>query len=118
MIIVPDDPGVAGPDEALRASVIKVFDGDGFLANVWNPHRHCWIGRVPFRLAFIDAPEMAQPFGQEAKDLLTSLIAGHDLRLDPVSKSSAMGSPIDQYNRVLCSAFLTCLLYTSPSPRD
>lgn len=34
MIIVPDDPGAAGQDEVLKASVLKVFDGDGFLANV------------------------------------------------------------------------------------
>lgn len=107
MIIVPDDPGVAGPDEALRASVVKVFDGDGFLANVWNPHREAWVRRVPFRLAFIDAPEMAQPFGREAKDLLANLIAGKILRLDPVSKGSGVGSPIDPYNRILCTAFMT-----------
>lgn len=34
MIIVPDDPEPAGPDEVLKAAVQKVFDGDGFLANV------------------------------------------------------------------------------------
>lgn len=58
MITVPDDPGEAAVDEVLQATVIKVFDGDGFLARVWNPHREVWVDQVPFRFAFIDAPEM------------------------------------------------------------
>ena len=88
MIIVPDDPGPAGPDEVLKAAVRKVFDGDGFLANVWHPYRESWVERVPFRFAFIDAPEMEQPFGPEAKDFLVDLIANKELRLDPVGKES------------------------------
>lgn len=67
MIIVPDDPGPAAPDEVLEATVTKVFDGDGFLARVWHPYRQAWVERVPFRFAFIDAPEMEQPFGPEAR---------------------------------------------------
>ena len=46
MIIVPDDPGPAGPDEVLKAAVRRVFDGDGFLANVWHPYRQAWVERV------------------------------------------------------------------------
>ncbi|MFL0670786.1 MAG: thermonuclease family protein [Erythrobacter sp.] len=86
MIIVPDDPGPAGPDDVFKAAVRKVFDGDGFLASVWHPYRQAWVERVPFRFAFIDAPEMEQPFGQEAKDFLAGLIADKELRLDPVGK--------------------------------
>lgn len=107
MIIVPDDPGPAGIDEALKAVVRKVFDGDGFLANVWHPYREAWVERVPFRFAFIDAPEMAQPFGPEARDFLVGLIANKELRLDPVGKESTGYMPIDPYKRVLCMAFLT-----------
>lgn len=114
MIIAPDDPGAAGPDEALRASIVKVFDGDGFLANVWNPHREAWVGRVPFRLAFIDAPEMGQPFGQEAKDFLAGLITGKVLRLDPVCKLSKVDTLLDPYNRMLCSAFFTESMQNGP----
>ena len=58
MIIVPDDPGPASPADVLKANVVKVFDGDGFLANVWHPLREAWIPRIPFRFAFIDAPEI------------------------------------------------------------
>ena len=107
MIIVPDDPGPAGPDEALKAVIRKVFDGDGFLANVWHPYREAWVERVPFRFAFIDAPEMEQPFGPEARDFLAGLIANKELRLDPVGKESTGYVPIDPYKRVLCMAFLT-----------
>ena len=106
MIIVPDDPGPAGPDEVLKAAVQKVFDGDGFLANVWHPYREAWVERVPFRFAFIDAPEMEQPFGPEARDHLAGLIANKELRLDPVGKESTGYMPIDPYKRVLCMAFL------------
>ncbi|ASY43955.1 hypothetical protein CJD35_05440 [Sphingobium xenophagum] len=107
MIIVPDDPGPAGPHEVLKAAVRKVFDGDGFLADVWHPYRETWVERVPFRFAFIDAPEMEQPFGPEARDFLVGLIADKELRLDPVGKESTGYMPIDPYKRVLCMAFLT-----------
>lgn len=107
MIIVPNDPGLAASDEALKAAVLKVFDGDGFLANVWHPIREAWVERVAFRFAFIDAPEMEQPFGPEAKDFLEGLIADKALRLDPIGKESTGYMPIDPYKRVLCMAFLT-----------
>ncbi|OYX76130.1 MAG: hypothetical protein B7Y82_14140 [Sphingomonadales bacterium 32-65-25] len=107
MFIVPDDPGPAGPEEVLKATVQKVFDGDGFLANVWHPYREAWVERIPFRFAFIDAPEIAQPFGPESRDFLASLIAGKELRLDPVGKESTGYMPIDPYKRLLCMGFLT-----------
>ena len=107
MIIVPDDPGEAGLDEVFKAVVLKVFDGDGFLATVWHPFRETWVERIPFRFAFIDAPEMGQPCGPEARDFLAGLIAGKELRLDPVGKESTGYMPIDPYKRLLCVGFLT-----------
>ena len=94
-------------DEADTVEVLKVFDGDGFLARVWDPHRKEWAGRIPFRLAFIDAPEIEQPFGNEAMKFLSSLISGKELRLGLIGKESTGGIPIDQYKRVLCVAYLT-----------
>lgn len=105
MIIVPDDPGPAGPDDVFRATVRKVFDGDGFLASVWHPYRQAWVERVPVRFAFIDAPEMEQPFGQGAKDFLAGLIAGKELRLDPAGFC---------LNRIAERQKLGCLLTGSP----
>lgn len=107
MIIVPDDPGFATSEQVLEARVIKVFDGDGFLANVWHPYRNAWVERVPFRFAFIDAPEMGQPFGQESKDFLQVLIGQKSLRLDPIGKASTGYMPIDPYKRMLCMGYLT-----------
>lgn len=107
MIIVPDDPGPEAIGETINAKVHKVFDGDGFLANVWNPVREKWIARVPFRFAFIDAPEMGQPLGRESMEFLHALIAGKTLRLCPIGKESMGYMPIDQYKRMLCMAFLT-----------
>lgn len=107
MIIVPDNPEAFGEDEVLKAIVVKVFDGDGFLTDVWNPLRHDWVKRVPFRMAFIDAPEMEQPFGPEAGRFLGELIHRKTLRLDPVVKESTPCSPVDQYKRMLCMVFLT-----------
>ncbi|WP_156254730.1 thermonuclease family protein [Sandarakinorhabdus oryzae] len=107
MIIAPDEPEPATLEEALKATVIRVFDGDGFLARVWNPFRQAWVERVPFRFAFIDAPEMGQPFGQESKVFLERLIADRSLRLDPVGKESTGFIPVDPYKRMLCMAFLS-----------
>ena len=114
MIIVPDEPEEAGPEDVFRAQVQKVFDGDGFLAKIWNPLRECWVERVPSRFAFIDAPEMAQPFGAEAKDYLTRLIHGKELRLDPVGKESSGYLPFDEYKRLLCTAFMTERIEAGP----
>lgn len=106
MIIVPETSGTEEFGECLEAAVLTVFDGDGFLANVWNPFRQGWVLRVPFRFAFIDAPEMAQPFGEESRAYLHKLIADKTLLLAPVGKESTGGMPIDKYKRMLCMAFL------------
>lgn len=114
MIIVPDDPGEASPLDCFKANVVKVFDGDGFLADVWNPERNAWARGLPFRFAFIDAPEMGQPGGDEAKAFLASLIAGKTLRLDPIGKESSGYMPFDSYKRILCMGYLTEQLQVGP----
>jgi len=106
-IVVPDDPGNDSLEPMLEAKVLKVFDGDGFLADVWHPLPGKWVRRVPFRLAFIDAPEMGQPLGAEAMQFLHESIAGKTLRVDPIGKESTGYIPIDQYKRMLCMAYLT-----------
>lgn len=106
MIIAPDDPGPASPEDVLAARVVRVFDGDGFLADVWHPFRQAWVPRISFRFAFIDAPELGQPFGAEAGAFLESLIGGKQLHLAPVEKEST-GVPIDPYRRLLCIGRLT-----------
>lgn len=107
MIIVPDEPDAADFLDLFDATVVKVFDGDGFLAKIRHPSRDAWIDRVPFRFAFIDAPEMQQPGGQEACAFLSRLILGKGLRLDPIGKESTGYMPIDPYKRMLCMGYLT-----------
>ena len=68
MLIAPEDPG----SETIRVPVLKVFDGDGFLTRIDNPRRGASL-EVTIRLGFIDAPEMEQPGGIEARDFLQSL---------------------------------------------
>ncbi|TWJ09799.1 thermonuclease family protein [Altererythrobacter ishigakiensis] len=106
-MIVPDDPGQEQLNDMLSAKVIKVFDGDGFLANVWHPLRERWIERVSFRFAFIDAPETGQEYGSESQTFLEQLIGGRTLRLDPIGKQSQGYLPIDQHKRMLCMGYLT-----------
>lgn len=105
--MVPDDPGPADPLEVLDATVVKVFDGDGFLAKIWHPFRNALIDRVPFRFAFIDAPEMQQPGGEDSCAFLSQLISGKELRLDLIGKESTGYMPIDPYKRMLCMGYLT-----------
>ena len=106
MIIAPCTLKPASADAVYQAKVQRVFDGDGFLADVWHPIRQSWISRIPFRFAFIDAPEMEQPFGFESREFLNTLIGGKALRLDPVFKGSTE-LPMDSYKRLLCMGFLT-----------
>jgi endonuclease YncB( thermonuclease family) len=109
-ILAPDPPDPPEPDELeelLEAEVRRVFDGDGFLAAVWDPQRRQWVDRVPFRFAFIDAPEMEQAFGPEAKEFLHKAINGKKLKLALIGKQSTGYRPLDHYQRLLCVAYLT-----------
>src|SRR5688572_27142898 len=114
-ILAPDNPGPDTVGEMLQAKVVKVFDGDGFLASIWHPRHARWIHRVPCRLAFIDAPEMEQPLGPEAQTFLHAAIAGKTLRLDAIGKESTGYVPIDPYKRLLCMAYLTDEMQVGPT---
>ena len=92
--------------ETLKVDVLKVFDGDGFLADFFDPVHQKRVSKIPFRFAFIDAPEMEQPFGVESMNFLQKLIAGRKLQLSLIGKESNGYVPIDQYKRILCMAFL------------
>src|SRR5437868_2303849 len=75
-LIAMEEPGA----ETLRVPVTDVFDGDGFKSCVWSTRKNRQL-ELSVRFGFIDAPEMGQPGGQEAKDRLQSLIAGQWLEL-------------------------------------
>lgn len=62
--------------ETLTGRVVKITDGDTVhvLDNVKERHK--------IRLQGIDAPERGQPFGKRAKEHLSSLVAGADVKVD------------------------------------
>lgn len=71
------------------------------------PIARLWSNALRFALRSSTRPKLEQPFGQEAKDFLAGLIAGKELRLDPIGKQSTGYMPVDPYKRILCMAFLT-----------
>ncbi len=106
IIIAQEDPG---PD-TIRVPVLRVFDGDGFLTRIrqfdltGNPRDQVEF-EVTARLGFIDAPELEQPGGREAKDFLTSLIGGQWLELVVLTKMDT-GRSVDRHGRIVCVPFL------------
>ena len=85
--------------------VIKVFDGDGFLTKIRNPRRDVEF-EVGVRFGFVDAPEMDQLGGIEARDFLDSLIGGSHVDLAILYKSDT-GKIVDRHNRIVCVPYLT-----------
>jgi micrococcal nuclease len=97
--------GLEEPDcETLRAHVLKVFDGDGFLARASIPP-HGIDFEIAVRCGFIDAPEMGQPGGQEAKAFLEHQISGRSLELGILTKMDT-GGIVDRHRRVVAVPYL------------
>lgn len=100
MLIAPEEP----ESETIRAPVLKVFDGDGFLTRITVPRRNAEL-EVTVRFGFIDAPEMGQPGGREARDFLSSLISGQWLDLAILMKMDT-GGIIDRHGRIVAVPYL------------
>jgi micrococcal nuclease len=100
-LIVIEEP----PMETLGVTVVKVFDGDGFLASVYHPRKDINF-EVAIRCGFIDAPEMGQPGGQQAKAFFNSLIGGKKVDLVVLTKMDTGGS-FDRHGRIVCVPYLT-----------
>lgn len=78
----------AGP--RVSARVIGVIDGD----TIRVMHQQ----QEKVRLAFIDAPEMNQPYGQASKQALSRMIFGKTIELER--------HDIDQYGRTIATLWL------------
>ncbi len=78
--------------QSRRVKIRRVIDGDSLEVKYAGLFSFL---RKPFqvRLYGIDAPELAQPFGPEAREQLTSLVRGSGLRLQEVAK--------DRYGRTV-----------------
>jgi endonuclease YncB( thermonuclease family) len=95
---------------AVEVPVLKVFDGDGFLTQLKSsgltnsPSDHSMVELV-VRFGFIDAPELEQPGGLEAKDFLTNLIGGRTVWIDILTKMDT-GRSVDRYGRIVAVPYL------------
>jgi endonuclease YncB( thermonuclease family) len=101
MLIVEQAPNC----QTLRVPVLKVFDGDGFLTKIESP-RHPETAELTVRFGFIDAPEMGQLGGIEARDFLTSIIGGKSVDLAILTKMDT-GGIVDSYGRIVAIPYLS-----------
>jgi len=101
-------PQIIAPErlaaQTVAVNVVKVFDGDGFLARAKIGPGMTDV-EVPVRCGFIDAPEMDQPGGSEARDYLQSLIAHQKLELAVLVKGDT-GKIVDRYGRIVAVPYL------------
>ncbi|HEX7114722.1 MAG TPA: thermonuclease family protein [Steroidobacter sp.] len=67
----PDNPPRPGDEGVFYGPLVRVGDGDTLYVKVQGVV-------MEFRLAEVDAPELAQPYGEQAKRVLTELLAGAD----------------------------------------
>jgi len=71
---------LASPAFAFDAVVTACHDGDTFTVVASEQ-------RIHIRLHGVDAPELDQPYGAEARDTVTRLIVGHHVDVRPVGHS-------------------------------
>lgn len=100
MLIAPEEP----EGETLSVPVLRVFDGDGFLTSIHIPSRNAEI-EITVRFGFIDAPEMTQAGGPEAKDFLERIIGGQLIDLTILTKMDT-GSIMDRHGRIVAIPYL------------
>jgi endonuclease YncB( thermonuclease family) len=81
-------PAFADP---IIARVVGVHDGDTI--TVLTPEKR----QIKIRLAEIDAPELSQPYGKKAKQLLSLMVFGKDV--------SIMPRTTDKYGRTVASVY-------------
>jgi endonuclease YncB( thermonuclease family) len=77
----PARPPRAGDEGVFYGPLVRVKDGDSLVAKIQGVE-------MDFRLSDIDAPELDQPYGREAKRELLSLAAGKQLVLMPLDTDS------------------------------
>lgn len=88
--------------ETLRVPVCKVFDGDGFLTKLRTRR-----GELEFtiRFGFVDAPEIGQRGGEEARDFLRSQIENRSVDIVILTKSDT-GQIVDRFGRIVAVPYL------------
>lgn len=80
------------PVNAASCTVIKVADGDSFTCRMKS-------GKKQFiRMSGIDAPEITQAYGKNARNALKTALLGKKVRLENISQ--------DRYGRTLATVYL------------
>jgi endonuclease YncB( thermonuclease family) len=77
--------------DPITARVVGVHDGDTI--TVLTPDKR----QIKIRFAEIDAPELSQPYGKKAKQLLSLMVFGKDVSITPVTT--------DRYRRIVARVF-------------
>jgi endonuclease YncB( thermonuclease family) len=83
-----------GDENVLYGRVISITDGDTFKAKIQG-------AVMNFRMADIDAPETDQPYGREARSMLTAALEGKDVVMLRVGS--------DTYGRFVVHAWIANL---------
>jgi endonuclease YncB( thermonuclease family) len=95
---------------AIEVPVLEVFDGDAFRTKIVlsqltdNPKDNTAIEAI-IRFGFIDAPELQQRGGYEAREFLIDLIGFRKVWIDILTKMNT-GKSVDHYGRVVALAYL------------
>jgi endonuclease YncB( thermonuclease family) len=80
----------AGDEGVFYGPLVRVKDGDSLVVKVQGV-------AMDIRLAGIDAPELGQPYGRDAKQTLASLAAGKQLVIKPLDT--------DRYGRTVADVW-------------
>ena len=95
---------------AIEVPVLEVFDGDAFRTKIAlgyltdNPKDHTEVEAI-IRFGFIDAPELEQKGGAEAREFLTALIGGRKVWIDILTKMDT-GKSVDRHGRIVAVPYL------------
>jgi micrococcal nuclease len=89
--------------ETLKVPVLRIFDGDGFLTQI-SVGRRLQV-QVGVRFGFIDAPEIGQAGGAEAREFLNGLIGDQWLDLAILTKMDT-GQIVDRHKRIVAIPYL------------
>mgnify|MGYP003386122731 CR=1 FL=1 len=77
--------------ESYKAKVVAITDGDTIKVIVFGE-------QVKIRLAGIDCPEKKQPWGREATEAISDLVAGQNVIIEKLT--------IDRYGRTIARVFV------------
>ena len=89
------------PKRPLAGTVLRVTDGDSLVAGIPG------FGRLQIRLAYVDAPELDQPWGPESRAALSNLVRGATPQFRLLYRDRyARAVAVVSVNRIVCNEHL------------